>query len=378
MPNRPAPPLPSAAPHAHWDVFCRVIDNFGDVGVCWRLAADLAQRGVAVRLWLDDASALRWMAPHGATGVTVRAWPADDTPAPAFAPGAVVIEAFGCDPPAAFVQAMAERSTPPVWINLEYLSAEPYVARSHGLRSPQWHGPGAGLDKWFFYPGITPGTGGLLREPQLMARWAAADAGALLRQWDLASSMGERLISLFCYTNPQLPQLLHHLAHSAGSPTLLLVTPGLAAQQVQAELGPGLRRGALRAHLLPALTQTDFDALLWACDLNLIRGEDSLVRAQWAGRPWLWNIYPQDDLAHAAKLAAYTEQVISQQTGWADAPRWRDLMLAWNGLGPWPEHWPDHAEWARHSLGWRQHLLQQTDLCTQLMRFAAGRSGDCG
>jgi hypothetical protein len=22
----------------HWDIFCRVIDNFGDIGVCWRLA----------------------------------------------------------------------------------------------------------------------------------------------------------------------------------------------------------------------------------------------------------------------------------------------------------------------------------------------------
>ena len=60
-----------------WDLFCRVIDNHGDVGVCWRLAADLAARGVQVRLWIDDASALSWMAPAGAAGVTVLAWPAN-------------------------------------------------------------------------------------------------------------------------------------------------------------------------------------------------------------------------------------------------------------------------------------------------------------
>jgi len=53
----------------HWDLFCRVVDNFGDIGVCWRLAADLATRGDAVRLWCDDASALAWMAPDGAPGV---------------------------------------------------------------------------------------------------------------------------------------------------------------------------------------------------------------------------------------------------------------------------------------------------------------------
>ncbi len=58
----------------HWDLFCRVIDNFGDIGVCWRLAADLGARGESVRLWVDDASALAWMAPQGSAGVEVLRW----------------------------------------------------------------------------------------------------------------------------------------------------------------------------------------------------------------------------------------------------------------------------------------------------------------
>ena len=37
-----------------WDLFCRALDNYGDIGVGWRLAADLGARGEAVRLWLDD------------------------------------------------------------------------------------------------------------------------------------------------------------------------------------------------------------------------------------------------------------------------------------------------------------------------------------
>ena len=83
-----------------WDLFCRVVDNFGDVGVCWRAAADLASRGEQVRLWLDDASALAWMAPGGREGVQVLPW---ESASAENAPGDVVIEAFGCELPAAFV-----------------------------------------------------------------------------------------------------------------------------------------------------------------------------------------------------------------------------------------------------------------------------------
>ena len=103
----PAPLLCIPAALRRWDLFCRVIDNHGDLGVCWRLACDLAGRGAEVRLWIDDASALNWMAPQGAPGVEVLPWrdPQDDE-----VPGDVVVEAFGCDPPAAFVARMAARA----------------------------------------------------------------------------------------------------------------------------------------------------------------------------------------------------------------------------------------------------------------------------
>ena len=129
----PCPPGPAAA--LHWDLFCRVIDNHGDLGVCWRLAADLAERGHSIRLWVDDASALAWMAPAGHTGVTVHHWPQPWHDDPAQTPGDVVVEAFGCELPDAFVARMARHSRAPVWLNLEYLSAEDYVERSHGLPS---------------------------------------------------------------------------------------------------------------------------------------------------------------------------------------------------------------------------------------------------
>ena len=213
-----------------WDVFCRVIDNFGDVGVCWRLCSALAARGLAVRLWIDDASALAWLAPHGAPGVQVRPW-ADALQAGD--PGDVVVEAFGCHLPDAFVARMAAQQAAPVWINLEYLSAEGYVERSHGLRSPQFSGPGAGLDKWFFYPGFTPATGGLLRHPPAPV---PADTTAWLAQRGWAPVAGERSVLLFGYASPALPALLAPAVRLSRRAQL----PGATSAAAAGRLVPGL------------------------------------------------------------------------------------------------------------------------------------------
>jgi uncharacterized repeat protein (TIGR03837 family) len=365
-----------------WDVFCRVIDNYGDIGVCWRLAADLAGRGQAVRLWVDDPSPLAWMAPQGCPGVEVRPWRERWD---VVEPGDVVIEAFGCDPPDAFIERMAARTPPPMWINLEYLSAEDYVERSHGLPSPRYQSPGAGLVKRFFFPGFTPSTGGLLREPGLRAERAAFDGPAWLDARGFAPAPGEQVISLFCYDTPRLPTWLEGLAEQ---PTLLLVTPGRATRQVEALLGRSAcegrieRLGALRLGWLPVLPQPEFDRLLWACDLNVVRGEDSFVRAQWAERPFLWHIYPQNDGAHALKLNAFLDRYLhGAPEGLAHALR--GLWWSWNDLtadlAPLrPASWPDRHAWQVHARQWASQLAGQVDVCTQLLNWTqapVSRSG---
>ena len=334
-----------------WDLFCRVIDNHGDLGVCWRLARDLAARGQLVRLWVDDATALCWMAPGPTAGIEVRDWPEGDIPVQ---PGAVVIEAFGCELPDAFVARMAARVPAPQWINLEYLSAEDYVERSHGLASPQFHGPGAGLTKHFFYPGFTARTGGLLREPGLLESLAAFDGIAWLASRGWAPRAGERVVSLFAYDNPALPALLDALA---GQPTLLLACPGPLQAQAQAASRPGLRSIAL-----PYLPQPEYDRLLWACDLNFVRGEDSFARAQWAGKPFVWQIYPQHDDAHHAKLQAFMKRA-------ALPAAWQAVWRGWNGLDEFPAGLPGLREAALHAPAWRAKLVAQPDLLTQLQRF---------
>lgn len=368
-----------------WDVFCRVIDNFGDIGVCWRLATQLAGQGQQVRLWVDDASALQWMAPQGCPGVEVRAWssppPGPEEPAPD-----VMLEAFGCDIAPEFIaysayqsSARGQKHQKPVWINLEYLSAEGYVERHHKLSSLLSSGPGAGWTRWFFYPGFTPGTGGLLREPGLMARRKAFDRTAWRAAHAAAFGLGDaepgqRWVSLFCYEPVALPQLLQQMQEQ---PTHLLVTPGRPTAAVLAALAEDVdqitpkrffdKREQLSISYLPHRPQPAFDEMLWACDFNAVRGEDSLVRALWAGQALVWQIYPQHDNAHHDKLWAFLD--------WLHAPAsLRRFHATWNGLDTAPLQWPDNntlVEWTACIEAARARLLTQDNLVAQLLSFVA-------
>ncbi len=373
------PELP--ATQGLWDIFCRVIDNYGDVGVCWRLAADLASRGHTVRLWLDDPQPLAWMAPGALQGrwpgIGVWAWSEASNPqvVQALAPAQVWVESFGCELPAAFVAARARalgEVTPPVWINLEYLSAEGFVERCHALPSPVMSGPAKGWTKHFFYPGFTPQTGGLLREPLLSERrpaFSSVERQAFLRSLGL-QDRGEALVSLFCYDGAPVDRLLERL-RAAAQPVHLLVTAGKARAQVERVLaGAAGRNNHLQVTFLPWLSQTDFDTLLWSCALNFVRGEDSLVRALWAGQPFVWQIYPQDDGAHRAKLDAFLDAV--------DAPMVvRTWHAQWNGLAPWhidtPPPVDDALQWGRWARAASRRFSQQTDLTSQLLAFVASR-----
>jgi uncharacterized repeat protein (TIGR03837 family) len=357
-----------------WNIFCRVIDNFGDIGVCWRLASGLAERGERVRLWVDDASALGWMAPEGAPGIEVRPWTTviDTKGLPM---GDILVEAFGCEIApefiAAYVKHIEASGQKPVWINLEYLSAEPFVERCHGLPSPVMSGPGAGLTKQFFYPGFTAATGGLLREPDLAARQARFDRHHWLQQQGIVFQ-GERLISLFCYEPRVLDQLLTQLAADP-QPSRLLVTAGRATAAVLAAINEKNstqplwnKDKSLSFSYLPTLNQREFDHLLWSCDLNFVRGEDSLVRALWANKPFVWHIYPQEDDAHHAKLDAFLQLL--------DAPpSLRTFHHHWNGMNAQNQlSLPalDLATWQQTAEKARSQQLKHADLVTQIMLFA--------
>ncbi|EHK63124.1 elongation factor P maturation arginine rhamnosyltransferase EarP [Achromobacter arsenitoxydans] len=312
------------------DIFCRVVDNYGDIGVCWRLARQLARdHGWDIRLWVDDLASFAHIQPgidasaprQQAAGVDIVHW--SDAPDPALTPRDVVIEAFACDPPAAFVDGM--RRSHPVWINLEYLSAEAWVESCHGLPSQRPDG----LVKHFFFPGFTAATGGLLRESGLSAERDALQASAGLQDSFLRSAGvpddalalrrdGARTVSLFCYPSAPAGELAQALAADS-RPTLLLAPQGVAPGLETACQAPG----APRLVRLPFIAQPDFDRLLWCADLNFVRGEDSFVRAAWAARPLVWQIYPQEENIHLEKLDAWLARYPAPESAHA-------LIRAWN------------------------------------------------
>ncbi|MFA7824884.1 elongation factor P maturation arginine rhamnosyltransferase EarP [Aeromonas dhakensis] len=402
--------MTSPLPPFDWDIFCCVVDNFGDIGVTWRLARQLKQEGalpaqeseVQVRLWVDDLASFARICPgldpalesQWVDGIHIQHWhdtlPADTIPA------RVVIEAFACELPAPFIERMASQPSPPCWLNLEYLSAESWVEDCHGLASPQrLESQSLGslsLNKYFFFPGFTARTGGLLCERGLIVereRWQQDEAG-LNAYW---ASLGlppkqehELRISLFTYESAALTSLVESWCQGATPVTLLLplgrslndvlTGAGLADAVPTARAGDLLRVGNLTIKLLPMTDQAGYDRLLWSCDLNLVRGEDSFVRAQWAARPFLWHIYPQEEQAHMVKLDGFLDHYLAElptATG-----QWlRGFSHALNqgeNIREWWAQWPDHAAiWQQHGRHWSHKLLQDGDLVTRLVKFLESR-----
>lgn len=294
-------------------------------------------------------------------GVLIERWTQQFDLDPAISAADVVIEAFGCSPPNNYLAAMARRKFAPVWINLEYLSAETWIKDFHRLASPH---PRLPLTKFFFFPGFTPDSGGLL--PGSLNNQAQTPA---------IDKHGLR-ISLFCYR--VAPLLLECWASSA-VPIHCLVADGLPRQQVAAWLnqlfnpGDQVRRQRLTLTALPFLAQTDYDELLTSCALNFVRGEDSFVRAQWAQRPLVWQIYPQADDAHLPKLNAFIQRYSTNLSPQA-AQAFNDFWRAWNGLGDLADTWSAFhthlSEYAAHARPWAQKLSQAGDLTEKLAQFA--------
>jgi uncharacterized repeat protein (TIGR03837 family) len=222
--------------------------------------------------------------------------------------------------------------------------------------------------KYFFFPGFTAGTGGLIRERDLIVPPAPASATTLT-------------VSLFCYDNPVLPALLE--TWTGDEQTLhCRVAAGLPRRQVETWLGEAFpvgtiaRRGQISLEAMPFVPQRDYDGVLATCGLNFVRGEDSFVRAQWACRPLVWQIYPQAHGSHQAKLEAFLDRYRSHlptAVGDAASAFWR----AWNGWGDIGETWPAFRTvlpaLSERAGRWAEEIARPRDLAANLVKFCLER-----
>ena len=352
-----------------WDIFCQIVDNYGDAGICWRLARSLSSiHGQEVRIFCDDLPTLNLLAsgvdPAIQAKVELLPWEAscDNARHPVKAPD-IVIEAFGCDLPERYLAGLFIAAEKPIIINLEYLSAEPWITEFHGKPSPQSHG----ISKYFFFPGFQDEVGGLLLDPIPLAGDTTSKniPEDLQTVWSKLRPNAKR-VSVFCYPGAPLKKWLEDLG-ALGENFDIVLAHG-HAELLELSLGKPISLPKnIQLLSIPFVSQDEYDWVLSQCDFNIVRGEDSFIRAQLAGKPFIWHIYPQEDRAHEVKLAAFLDLYLANASQELRlkiiaAMTW-DMPSAWIGL---------LDAWHSHSLAWRTHLLEKQHdggLAARLLRF---------
>jgi len=370
------------------DIFCRVVDNYGDIGVTWRLARQLvAEHGLDVRLFVDDVASFDKISSGcNAHGGKLSSKDNDQSEFPNIfhwkrPPNGefnnfdytadIVIEAFACELPESYLVAMSSKMLSPMlspvlpttparpkktlWINLEYLSAESWAAAHHLLASPH---PRLSMTKYFYFPGFDATSGGLIRENTIRL--------ALVIDSSAPSTLS---IFAFGYATPALAALIQTFALAANVSHITVPEGALAQALAEHE----------KIRIVPFVPQPDFDALLATHDFLIVRGEDSFVRAQYAAKPFIWQIYPQDEGAHLVKLNAFLDlYCVGMSLPLANSLREISRCLSGAALPNIPRQTPlqcwqnlatHFAEWCAHAAMWQRQLLTQPDLASQLMTF---------
>jgi uncharacterized repeat protein (TIGR03837 family) len=376
-----------------WDIFCRVIDYFGDAGVCWRLSKILQnEHGITVRLWIDDLATLQKLLPaldvnvpeQFIEGVYIHLWITEVSIVAG--DGQAVIEAMGCGLPQSLIQRMACQEQPPIWIILEYLSAEVWVDAYHGLASPPSINA---LERYFFFPGFSSSAGGLLREHDLIERRSEFDWDARCQYWrSLGCALGASgvpVISLFAYPDSPVEGLLEGM-RVASKPMVLVVPEAPLLSTIKAYCGvdsPLLEPwtwGGVQIWPIQFLAQSEYDNLLWACDINFVRGEDSFVRAQWAARPMVWQPYRQTENTHALKLQAFLDRYLEGLP--EDSQRYvAALWHSWNSglphevMSAWQTFWQTQQlpVLRQHAINWQLTLEKLDEMSAALVKFVCGK-----
>lgn len=373
-------------------VFVRVIDNYGDAGVGWRLSCLLAEYlHMHVRLWIDDTDALNKLvpAPEKQARITIEAWQGDammQQQLSAAADPVLVIETFGCELPPQVLERMGQCR--PLWLNWEYLTAEDWAVGLHAMSSLQPNG----LEKYFWFMGIDADSGGLLREPDYLAerekfRQQPKLQQAFRQEYGLPLQHTGQLWLVFAYTSGQWAQWMA-MWQQADTPVTLWLAGGqvieslraaklIAPEELQQE-GDSCELGNVTLVRIPFVPQAAFDRLLWLADAAIVRGEDSFVRALWAGLPFFWHIYRQDDDVHLQKLHSFWFKamqgwpaelrqaftVLSDDLNGARAVSSLKREQAWQYLCA---HW---QSWVKSAAAWSEMLHRQDNALEKLARFS--------
>lgn len=352
------------------DVFCNVIDNFGDAGFSLRLSRTLTDSGEKVRLYCNNIETLNTIISKQDLKnplLTIKTWP----DAQEYAPAQTVIEAFSCRLSDPLNQLLKAKHS--LVIELDYLTAEKFAEDCHGLSSSS-----DGLNSYFFFPGFTKKTGGLIFEEDFKKR--------VLAQNSLNRPDGDALkATLFSYENPKIKEILTNLNQSNVS-VELTVFAGKPLENINHQypdidlrIGQSKKLGNITLKATAMTDQNGYDELLLNSDFNMIRGEESAVRGMLCGKPFVWHIYPQDEDAHIVKLNALFDRMHDELPAsmHQDIETIRHLNLEYNGVNTnfqLPSINSFIKTWHEVTKAWAEHLFSLGSLTLNLKQFIESKS----
>jgi uncharacterized repeat protein (TIGR03837 family) len=333
------------------DIFCRVIDNFGDVGIAYRFAKELklAHSSCAIRLFVSDLGPLKSILPvidplqtvqeHDSI-VYVNSTKLNTALIAELGTADVLIEAMGCEIPEAVIQKAQQRNI--LIINLEYLSAEKWVKEYHLKPSLL---PQPTLKKYFYMPGFTPESGGVIIDSQVeQVRQNLSDnriehLNSHLRNFGIVLTHTKDSLfgSIFTYVRG-FDTLLSDIGNIDKNVYLFIfghksresMTKALNRARVASLSEDHYLVKNTHVLMMPFLPQTLYDQLLCITDFNFVRGEDSFVRAILSGKPFIWNAYLQENIYHRVKVEAFLEVFRNYFDDAAVFKHYRELLLEFN------------------------------------------------
>jgi uncharacterized repeat protein (TIGR03837 family) len=361
------------------DIFCRIVDNFGDIGVCWRLSQQLTrEHSFQIRLFIDELKIASNIIPNLnclletqiINNIEICTWESAKTTEPAN----IAIETFSCGLPAKYLSSLPADS---VWVNLEYLSAESWVADFHARNSNNTRPP-----RQFFFPGFTEATGGLIRESDIFQKNQSIANNQQL-QINFLKSLNLQLtdelkISLFCYPHAPILDLLNAMAESKQTINCYVPVSGILPSIIEffnlddIEAGIKVSKKNLNLYVVPFLSQSDYDKLLSLCDINFVRGEDSWIRAIWSAKPFIWQPYFQTENTHFTKLNAFLDLFYANCEPHAKQAIY-EIHSSWLAGNVTTQIWQNYLDNFHSIKLFTQHqssqLASQADLASKLVIF---------
>lgn len=303
------------------DIFCEIIDNFGDIGVVYRISKELKKifQNVRIRIVLNRLEEFKainkkvkdtdYQEIDGLICVTEKYVKENME---SFGVSDVFIEAFGCNVPEEYVKQAKENSK--LWINLEYLSGEKWIEDFHLCESLI---DSKTLKKIFFMPGFSEKSGGVIIDSGFLERmkYGKENRDEVFKKYFKDFDLKDKFIGTVFSYEKNFENLLETLKNYEKETVLLLM--GEKTQKSFSEIlkknltedyGNIVKYGKITMIYSDFFSQEEYEEIISASDFNFTRGEDSFVRGIILGKPFMWHIYLQEEKAHMDKIKAFTER----------------------------------------------------------------------